>query len=119
MENILRCIAREANRSGDAKTLFHALDLLEHLIPIATGRIDAFMTFCAELETEGDGWKARRAVLTDLKGEKPPLPPRASAHDRGVGVRTLLAAKGATKRILFSEPQRQRRLLPKTSKLRR
>ena len=25
MENILRCIAREANRSGDAKTLFHAL----------------------------------------------------------------------------------------------
>ena len=32
MENILRCIAREANRSGDAKTLFHALDLLEHLI---------------------------------------------------------------------------------------
>jgi hypothetical protein len=71
MENILRCIAREANRSGDAKTLFHALDLLEHLIPIATGRIDAFMTFCAELETEGDGWKARRAVLTDLKGKKP------------------------------------------------
>ena len=60
MENILRCIAREANRSGDAKTLFHALDLLEHLIPIATGRVDAFMTFCAELETEGDGWKARR-----------------------------------------------------------
>jgi len=54
------CIAREANRSGDAKTLFHALDLLEHLIPIATGRVDAFMTFCAELETEGDGWKARR-----------------------------------------------------------
>jgi hypothetical protein len=55
MENILRCIAREANRSGDAKTLFHALDLLEHLIPMATGRVDAFMTFCAELETEGDG----------------------------------------------------------------
>ena len=60
MENILRCIAREANRSGDAKTLFHALDLLERLMPIATGRVDAFMTFCAELETEGDGWKARR-----------------------------------------------------------
>ena len=60
MENILRCIAREANRSGDAKTLFHALDLLEHLIPMATGRVDAFMTFCAELETEGEGWKARR-----------------------------------------------------------
>ena len=56
--NLMR-IAREANRSGDAKTLFHALDLLEHLIPIATGRVDAFMTFCAELETEGDGWKAR------------------------------------------------------------
>ena len=46
-------IAREANRSGDAKTLFHALDLLERLMPIATGRIDAFMAFCAELETEG------------------------------------------------------------------
>ena len=28
MENILMRIAREANRTGDAKTLFHALDLL-------------------------------------------------------------------------------------------
>jgi hypothetical protein len=59
MENLLMRIAREANRTGDAKTLFHALDLLEHLMPIATGRVDAFMAFCAELETEGDGWKAR------------------------------------------------------------
>jgi hypothetical protein len=60
MENMnLMHIAREANRSGDAKTLFHALDLLERLMPIAPGRIDAFMAFCAELETEGDGWKAR------------------------------------------------------------
>jgi hypothetical protein len=67
----LKAIARDATLRGDTKTLFHALDLLEHLIPMATGRVDAFMTFCAELETEGDGWKARRAVLTDLKGEKP------------------------------------------------
>ena len=50
----------DAHRArGDAKTLFHALDLLEHLMPIAPGRVDAFMAFCAELETEGDGWKAR------------------------------------------------------------
>ena len=60
MENMnLMHIAREANRSGDAKTLFHALDLLERLMLIAPGRVDAFMAFCAELETEGDGWKAR------------------------------------------------------------
>jgi hypothetical protein len=59
MKNILMRIAREANRTGDAETLFHALDLLEHMMPIATGRVDAFMAFCAELETEGDGWKAR------------------------------------------------------------
>jgi hypothetical protein len=52
-------IAREANRGGDAKTLFHALDLLERLMSIAPGRVDAFMAFCAELETEGNGWKAR------------------------------------------------------------
>jgi hypothetical protein len=71
MENILRCIAREANRSGDAKTLFHALDLLEHLIPMATGRVDAFMTFCAELETEGDGWKARRRADWTLNARSP------------------------------------------------
>ena len=45
MENILMRIAREANRTGDAKTLFHALDLLEHLIPIATGRVDALWPF--------------------------------------------------------------------------
>ena len=35
---------------GDIKTLFHALDLLERLMPIANGRLDAFMEFCTELE---------------------------------------------------------------------
>ena len=75
MENILMRIAREANRSGDAKTLFHALDLLEHLMPIATGRVDAFMAFCAELETEGDGWKAR---LPDCRTSLDPFSGRIS-----------------------------------------
>ena len=41
----LKAIAREATLRGDTKTLFHTLDLLERLMPIAT-----FMDFCAELE---------------------------------------------------------------------
>ena len=41
----LKAIARDAARRGDAKTLFHALDLLERLLPIAT-----FMDFCTELD---------------------------------------------------------------------
>jgi hypothetical protein len=41
----LKAIAREAALRGDTKTLFHALDLLEPLMPIAT-----FMDFCTELE---------------------------------------------------------------------
>ena len=40
----LKAIARDATR-GDTKTLFHALDLLERVVPIAT-----FMDFCTELE---------------------------------------------------------------------
>ena len=40
-----KAIAREAALRGDTKTLFHALDLLERLMPIAT-----FMDFCTELE---------------------------------------------------------------------
>ena len=35
----------EGRLRGDTKTLFHALDLLERLMPIAT-----FMDFCTELE---------------------------------------------------------------------
>ena len=38
-------IARDAALRGDTKTLFHTLDLLERLLPIAT-----FMDFCTELE---------------------------------------------------------------------
>jgi hypothetical protein len=72
MKNMnLMDIAREANRSGDAKRLFRALDMLERLMPIATGRVDAFMAFCAELETDGDGWKARLPCW--------PVPARRSA----------------------------------------
>ena len=41
----LKAIARDAALRGDTKTLFHALDLLERLMPIAT-----FMDFCTELE---------------------------------------------------------------------
>ena len=41
----LKAIAREATLRGDTKTLFHTLDLLERLMPIA-----AFMDFCTELE---------------------------------------------------------------------
>jgi hypothetical protein len=41
----LKAIAREAALRRDTKTLFHALDLLERLMPIAT-----FMDFCTELE---------------------------------------------------------------------
>ena len=41
----LKAIARDAALRGDTKTLFHTLDLLERVTPIAT-----FMDFCAELE---------------------------------------------------------------------
>ena len=41
----LKAIARDAALRGDTKTLFHTLDLLERLMPIAT-----FMDFCTELE---------------------------------------------------------------------
>ena len=46
----LKVIARDAPRRGDTKTLFQSLDLLERLMPIAGGRVDAFMDFCTELE---------------------------------------------------------------------
>jgi len=38
-------MARDAALRGDTKTLFHALDLLERVVPIAT-----FMDFCTEHE---------------------------------------------------------------------
>ena len=41
----LKAIARDATLRGDTKTLFHALDLLERVVPIAT-----FMDFCTELD---------------------------------------------------------------------
>ena len=41
----LKAIARDAALRGDTKTLFHALDLLEREVPIAT-----FMDFCTELD---------------------------------------------------------------------
>ena len=41
----LKAIARDAALRGDTKTLFHTLDLLEQLMPIAT-----FMDFCTELD---------------------------------------------------------------------
>jgi hypothetical protein len=46
----LKTIARDATRRGDTKTLFHTLDLLERLMPIASGRRDAFNDFCTELD---------------------------------------------------------------------
>jgi hypothetical protein len=46
----LMAIARDAHRRGDAKTLFHALDLLERSLPITTGRFGDFIAFCSELE---------------------------------------------------------------------
>jgi hypothetical protein len=46
----LKAIAREAALRGDTKTLFHALDLLERLMPIAT-----FMDFCTERGTSPAG----------------------------------------------------------------
>jgi hypothetical protein len=41
----LKAIARDAALRGDTKALFHTLDLLQRLIPIAT-----FMDFCTELD---------------------------------------------------------------------
>ena len=41
----LKVIARDATLRGDTKALFHVLDLLERVVPIAT-----FMDFCTELE---------------------------------------------------------------------
>jgi hypothetical protein len=62
----LKTIARDANRRGDTKTLFHALDLLERLMPIANGRLDAFMDLCTELEERrlhgASAWPTLRAV---------------------------------------------------------
>ena len=46
----LKAIARDAALPADTKTLFRALDLLERLMPIVNGRVDAFMDFCTELE---------------------------------------------------------------------
>ena len=46
----LKAIARDAALRGDTKTLFHTLDLLERLLPFASGRLDDFMDFCTELE---------------------------------------------------------------------
>jgi hypothetical protein len=47
---MLKAIARDAALRADTKTLFHALDLLERLMPIANGRVDDFMDFCTELD---------------------------------------------------------------------
>ena len=41
----LKAMARDATLRGDTKALFHALDLLERVVPIAT-----FMDFCTELD---------------------------------------------------------------------
>ena len=41
----LKAIARDTTLRGDTKALFHALDLLERVVPIAT-----FMDFCTELD---------------------------------------------------------------------
>ena len=41
----MKAIARDAALRGDTKTLFHTLDLLERVVPIAT-----FMDFCTELD---------------------------------------------------------------------
>ena len=41
----LKAIARDAALRGDTKTLFHTLDLLERVVPIAT-----FMDFCTKLD---------------------------------------------------------------------
>jgi hypothetical protein len=46
----LKAIARDATLHGDSKTLFHSLDLLGRLMPIASGRRDAFNDFCTELD---------------------------------------------------------------------
>jgi hypothetical protein len=46
----LKAIARDATQHGDSKTLFHALDLLGRLMPIASARRDAFNDFCTELD---------------------------------------------------------------------
>jgi hypothetical protein len=46
----LEAIARDATQRGNSKTLFHALDLLGRLMPIASARRDAFNDFCTELD---------------------------------------------------------------------
>ena len=67
MENILMHIAREANRTGDAKTLFHALDLLEHLMPIATGRVDALYGLLRRARNGGRWLEGPAAMLAPLE----------------------------------------------------
>ena len=54
----LKAIARNATLRGDTKTLFHALDLLERVVPIAT-----FMDFCTELRNSA--CKGRAHARTD------------------------------------------------------
>ena len=53
----LKAIARDATLRGDTKTLFHALDLLERLMPIAT-----FMDFCTELVPRHRGFDSFRSA---------------------------------------------------------
>jgi hypothetical protein len=75
----LKAIARDATLRGDTKTLFHALDLLERVVPIAT-----FMDFCTELdELRLQGVRPRPHWFDSGQGRRyiPAMPRRTSKKD--------------------------------------
>ena len=87
----LKAIARDATLRGDIKALFHALDLLERVVPIAT-----FMDFCTELdELRLQGARPPAALITRWRVAPPPAGSRRGIPRRGDG------------RLAGQEPQRR------------
>ena len=87
----LKVIARDAALRGDTKTLFHTLDLLERLLPIAT-----FMDFCTELEDSACRGRVSTNKSAGAAGADQPSPrgtdkPAASMARLTVGCTARLA----------------------------
>jgi len=92
----LKAIARDATLRGDTKTLFHALDLLEREVPIAT-----FMDFCTELdELRLQGVRPRPHWLDSGQGRRyiPAMPRRSSKKDTPAKLAGRIKLAGRMKR---------------------
>jgi hypothetical protein len=84
----LKVIARDATKRGDSDMLFHALDLLGRLMPIASGRRDAFNDFCTEL----DELRLHGARPWPLRSVKPANSAQSPARARRKKTTALRAA---------------------------